>query len=192
MHLISWPKATYAERFSTTRPATLSTFHPSWTLACVLGDDTGFFTTRKVHEDEVLRSWALNLLVYVRWDLQLDAGGTLVASYAQELAFSQITYDGPLQGITSLNRLKGKKRFFSTKSSFWTKVTTTQPYKSESWNPLGLKLMRCFACRLPPQIFSKMTKIGFKIPPILVDNFLKAVFNVYRKGQIWNAGSFWI
>ena len=30
-----------------TRPATLSTFHPSWTLACVLGDDTGFFTTRK-------------------------------------------------------------------------------------------------------------------------------------------------
>ena len=28
--------------------------------------------------------------------------------------------------------IKGKKRFFSTKSSFWTKVTTTQPYNSES------------------------------------------------------------
>ena len=28
--------------------------------------------------------------------------------------------------------LKGNTRFFSTKSSFWTKVTTTQPYKSES------------------------------------------------------------
>ena len=80
--------------------------------------------------------------------------------------------------------LEGKKRFFSTKSSFWTKVTTTQPYRSESWNPLGLKLMRCFSCRLPPQIFSKMTKIGFKIPPILVDKFLKAVFNVYRNPRV--------
>ena len=40
--------------------------------------------------------------------------------------------------------------------------------------------MRCFACRLPPQIFSKMAKIGFKIPPILVDKFLKVVFKVYR------------
>ena len=44
--------------------------------------------------------------------------------------------------------------------------------------------MRCFACRLPPQIFSKMTKIGFKIPPILVDKFLKAVFNVYRNPRV--------
>ena len=88
-------------------------------------------------------------------------------------------YSGPL-GPEAATYVKGKKRFFSTKSSFWTKVTTTQPYESESWNPFGLKLMRCFACRLPPQIFSKMTKIGFKIPPILVDKFLKAVFNVYR------------
>ena len=31
-----------------------------------------------------------------------------------------------------LTCLKGNTRFFSTKSSFWTKVTTTQPYKSES------------------------------------------------------------
>ena len=29
-------------------------------------------------------------------------GGIFVASYAQELAFSQITYDGPLQGVLSL------------------------------------------------------------------------------------------
>ena len=61
------------------------------------------FTTRKSEEDEVLRSWALNLLVYVRWDLQLDAGGTLVAIFPQELAFSQIPYDGPLQGVQPLN-----------------------------------------------------------------------------------------
>ena len=32
--------------------------------------------------------------------------------------------------------------------------------------------------------FSKMTKIGFKIPPILVDNFLKAVFKVYRNPRV--------
>jgi len=44
--------------------------------------------------------------------------------------------------------------------------------------------MRCFAFQLPPQIFSKMTKIGFKIPPILVDKFLKAVFNVYRNPRV--------
>ena len=32
--------------------------------------------------------------------------------------------------------------------------------------------------------FSKMTKIGFKIPPTLVDKFLKAVFNVYRNPRV--------
>ena len=32
--------------------------------------------------------------------------------------------------------------------------------------------------------FSKMTKIGFKIPPILVDKILKAVFNVYRNPRV--------
>ena len=95
---------TLAEGLPTTRPATLSIFDYSSTLACVLGDDIGFFTTRKVHEDEVLRSRALNLLVYLRWDLQLDAGGTLVAIFPQEIAFSQITYDGPLQGVLSLNK----------------------------------------------------------------------------------------
>ena len=29
-----------------------------------------------------------------------------------------------------------------------------------------------------------MTKIGFKIPPILVDTFLKAVFKVYRNPRV--------
>ena len=32
--------------------------------------------------------------------------------------------------------------------------------------------------------FLKMTKIGFKIPPILVDKILKAVFNVYRNPRV--------
>ena len=32
--------------------------------------------------------------------------------------------------------------------------------------------------------FSKMTKIDFKIPPILVDKLLKAVFNVYRNPRV--------
>ena len=48
---------------------------------------------------------------------------------------------------------KIKVGYFSTKSSFWTKVTTTQPHRSKSCNPLGLMLMGCYACRLPTQVF---------------------------------------
>ena len=44
--------------------------------------------------------------------------------------------------------------------------------------------MRCFDCRLPPQISFKMTKICSKIPPILVDKILKAVFSVYRNPRV--------
>ena len=80
--------------------------------------------------------------------------------------------------------LKGKIGYFPTKSSFWTKVTTTQPYKSESWNPLGLKLMRCFACRLPPQIFQKWPKSALKYPRFWSDFFFKAVFKVYRNPRV--------
>ena len=47
VHLISWSIVTLVEGFLATRPATLSIFDSSSTLASVLGDDVEYFTRRK-------------------------------------------------------------------------------------------------------------------------------------------------
>ena len=46
-HLISWSIVTLVEGLPATRPAALSIYDSSSTLASVLGDDAGYFTRSK-------------------------------------------------------------------------------------------------------------------------------------------------